>query len=156
MKKFKRLILLLFIVLLNSTALQAFELITASEHSLFLGYRSDKPKKVSFRALPNSKESLPYISVLQPLVNKDIMSPTNIKITFKASNNATIDINSLQFLYGWLGFDITKRIKENAEINVSGLSANNVTLPKGEHVITVKISDSMGRTAEKEIEFVIK
>ena len=77
-------------------------------------------------------------------------------MTFEAKNNATIEIDSLKFLYGWLGLDITPRIKKNAVITASGLSANNVTLPEGEHVITVKISDSLGRMATKEIEFVIK
>lgn len=156
MKKIKILTLLFFVTVLSSTALPAFELISKTEHAKFLGNRGDKPNKILFRSFSTKIENLPDIKVLQPLIGEEIVSPTNIEMTFKAKENATIDIASLKFLYGWLGFDITDRIKKNAEITVTGLSANNVTLPEGKHLIRVKISDSLGRTAEKEIEFVIK
>lgn len=156
MKMFKILTLLFFVTLFNSTVLSAFELISKTEHAKFLGNRSDKPNNILFRSLSNKTENLPDIKILQPQLGEEIVSPTNIEITFKAKNNATIDIASLKFLYGWLGFDITDRIKKNSKITVTGLSANNVTLPKGEHVIRVKISDNEGRSAEKEIEFIVK
>ena len=96
------------------------------------------------------------ILVEQPIIGTKIASPTDIRLSFKASAGSTIDVDSLQFLYGWLGLNITNRIKENATITASGVSANNVTLPNGDHVITVKVSDNEGRTKEKEIEFTIK
>jgi hypothetical protein len=76
-------------------------------------------------------------------------------LSFKVKDNSEIGIDSLKFSYGWLGLDITNRIKENAMITVSGLSAENVILPKGDHVITIKLSDTKGQTTEKEIEFTI-
>lgn len=143
--------------LLTPSPLFAFELISSAEHSQFLGHRVDKPKPVLVRSFfPSNAQDLPDISVLKPFMGKDILSPTHITMTFRAQNQATIDVSSLKFLYGWLGLDITDRIKENAVITATGLSAKNVTLPKGEHVIIVKISDSLGRMAEKEIEFTIK
>ncbi len=148
--------ILCFFTILNSTSLRAFDLISKDEHIQFLGNRSDKPKKVIFRSLFGEKKNLPKITIEQPIIRTDIASPTNIKLSFKASKGSTIDVDSLQFLYGWLGLDITDRIKKNATISASALSAKNVTLPSGDHVITVKISDNEGRTKEKEIEFSIK
>jgi hypothetical protein len=144
---------ILLIILFSSTAINAFDLISKDEYMQFSGERSDKAKKVKFRSLLGK---LPEITIDQPVLGSKIASPTNIQLSFKASSDSKIDIDSLKFLYGWLGLDITDRIKENAIITVSGVSANNVTLPSGDHVITVKISDDEGRTKEKEIEFTIK
>ncbi|MCK5830555.1 MAG: hypothetical protein KAH20_09655 [Methylococcales bacterium] len=155
MKKNKILLIFLFSTILNATSLHAFELISKSEHLQFLGKKSDK-KQVTFRSITSKKTDLPNITVERPTVDVKINSPTNIHLSFKASSDSKIDIDSLQFLYGWLNLDITERIKQNAKITSSGLSANNVALPDGDHVITVKISDSKGRTKEKEIEFTIE
>ena len=156
MKKMKMAIILFFFTILNSTTLYAFDLISEIEYMQYLGDRSDKPKKALSRSLFDGKKNLPEINVSQPIIGMEIPSPTNIRLSFTAKDGSKIDVASLRFLYGWLGLDITNRIKENAVITVSGLSADNVTLPKGEHVITVKISDVKGRTTEKEIEFIIK
>ena len=154
MKKVKKSKLLLFIIIFNSTTLHAFELISEHEHRQFLGNRSDR-LKIKLRSF-SSKKNLPEITVLQPVIDTTITSPTNIQLSFKATEGSKIVLDSLKFLYGWLGFDITNRIKRNAKITLSGLLANNVTLPKGDHVIIIKIGDTKGRTNEKEIEFTVK
>ncbi len=156
MKKNILLLILFSYTVINSTAINAFDLISKDEYMQFSGERSDKAKKVKFRSLFGKKKGLPKITIDQPVLGSKIASPTNIQLSFKANSDSKIDIDSLKFLYGWLGLDITDRIKENATITVSGLSASNVTLPSGDHVITVKISDNEGRTKEKEIEFTIK
>ena len=89
---------------------------------------SEKPKKVLTRSIFVDKRNLPEINVLQPMIGVKIISPTDIVLSFKAKAGSKIDIDSLKFLYGWLGLNITDRIKENAKITVSGLLANNVTL----------------------------
>lgn len=154
MKKNKLLAILFLSTIVNSTTLHAFDLITKDEYKQFSGHKNDKQKKAKFRSI-SSEENSPNIAVEQPIIGTKINSPTDIKLSFKASTNTKIDIDSLQFLYGWLSLDITDRIKNNATITAYGLSAANVTLPTGDHVITVKISDSEGRTTEKEIEFTI-
>ena len=151
----KILLIFFFSCILSSTSLYAFELISKSEHLQFLGKKSDK-KQVKYRSISSKKADLPNISVERPTIDAKINSPTNIQLSFNASSGSKIDIDSLQFLYGWLSLDITDRIKKNAKITTSGLSANNVTLPNGDHVIIVKISDNQGRTKEKEIEFTIE
>ena len=156
MKKSKILMVLFFFTMTNSMSLYAFDLITKEEYMEFLGERSDKSKKVKVRSLFGNEKNLPKILIERPTLGSKIGSPTNIRLSFKANTDSKIDIDSLSFLYGWLGLDITDRIKENATITISGLSAENISLPSGDHVITVKISDDKGRMKEKEIEFTIK
>lgn len=134
----------------------AFDLITKEEYAQYLGERNDKVNKAKVRSLFGNKKNLPKITIERPALGSKISSPTNIRLSFKANTDSKIDIDSLSFLYGWVGLDITDRIKENATITISGLSADNISLPSGEHVITVRISDDKGRTKEKKIEFTIK
>ncbi len=68
MTKNKILIILCFFTILNSTILQAFDLISKEEHIRFLGNKSNKPKKVIFRSFFGEKKNLPKIIVEQPII----------------------------------------------------------------------------------------
>ena len=117
----------------------------------YLGNKSDKQKIMLMRSV-----NIPEINLLEPDIGMTISSPTNLVLSFKAKNGSKVDVESLKILYGWLGFDITNRIKKHALITASGISAENVTLPEGNHVILVTIRDTDGRFTEKEIEFTIE
>ena len=98
----------------------------------------------------------PKIYINKPSISNAVTSPTNIEISFEADEGATIDIESLEVLYGWLSLDITDRIKEHAQLSAKGLLASNVTLPEGNHTIKIVIKDNKGRETVKEFSISIE
>jgi len=129
-----------------------FQLISDSEYQNQLGFKRPPVLTRGFTVTPKGS---PKINVKKPTISDVVASPTNIEISFEASDDAQIDVDSLEVLYGWLALDITDRIKKHAELSVKGLVASNVSLPEGEHTITIIIKDSKGREAEKELSFSI-
>jgi len=131
---------------------EIFQLISDSEYQNQLGFKRPPVLTRGFIVTPKGS---PKINVKKPAISGVVVSPTNIEISFEAGEDAQIDVDSLEVLYGWLALDITDRIKKHAKLSVKGLVASNVSLPEGEHTITIIIKDSKGREAEKELSFSI-
>jgi len=116
-----------------------------------MGYSMEFRSSTSF----GTDRNIPLITIKSPSIKSGLYSPIKIEINFKASDDADIQVNSLKVLYGWLNLDITDRILKHTQLTHAGISAENVKLPIGEHDITIKIRDTKGRHAEKEISFEI-
>ena len=129
-----------------------FQLISESEYQSQVGF---KRPRVLTRGFTSVAKGSPKINVEKPTISGEVASPTNIEISFEADDGAQIDVESLEVLYGWLALDITDRIKEHAKLSAKGLVASNVSLPEGDHTITIVIKDSKGRETEKELSFSI-
>ncbi len=72
-----------------------------------------------------------------------------------AAAGAEIDPTTFRVLYGWLGIDITDRLKEHANITPEGIRAENAELPEGRHELTLEIADTKGRYGAATLEFTI-
>jgi len=131
---------------------ESFQLISDSEYQKQVGF---KRPPVLTRGITVTPKGSPKISIKKPTISGVVASPTNIEISFEADEGAQIEVDSLEVLYGWLALDITDRIKQHAELSVKGLVASNVSLPEGDHTITIVIKDSKGRATEKELSFSI-
>lgn len=134
---------------------EAFMLVSEEEYRLQLGqdHVQRKRRKPSTRSIFGIDENAPHIIVKSPSVKSGLYSPIRIDINFKASDDAAIQLDSLKVLYGWMDLDITDRIMQYAQVSRTGVSAENVELPVGEHNITIEISDTKGRDSEKDIYF---
>lgn len=138
-----------------SYAGEPFKLISEQEYRAQLPYSISK-NKIGRGVRPRSlfgaaDQHSPVIVINAPEITRNLPTPITIDIGFQAFDGANIAEKSLKVLYGWLNLDITDRIREHAKISMSGLTAKNVTLPVGEHTITIEISDSKQRTTQKEV-----
>jgi hypothetical protein len=95
----------------------------------------------------------PVIEVLEPDTTKPIKSPVKIRIRFRPQSGSTINPKTFRAKYGWLGIDITDRLAGHAQIDASGLSADNAEIPAGQYAITLQVADSMGRVGTRALEF---
>jgi hypothetical protein len=94
---------------------------------------------------PTVQPGAPIIEIDQPDQTGAIRVPVNIRLRFLPQGGAIIDLASFRATYGWLGIDITSRIIEHAQINASGLFANNAEILAGHHKVTLQIADNMRR-----------
>jgi hypothetical protein len=147
----RRTLLFTFVASLFSTTLHAevWQLITDDEF--------EREKLAPKEAQPRIAAQLdgPVITVERPDETKPIKSPVSIFVSFRPQGNATIDLSSLRFFYGFLRIDITKKIVEHAQLTASGLSASNAQVPSGHHRVTIQIADSMHRVGSRDIEFTV-
>ena len=145
----------------NSSCLIAnepFMLVSEEEYLLQLDQRNAPPRqkmKLKMRSIPGTDQESPLITINSPSVTSDLHSPIRIDINFRAPDDATIQIDSLKVMYGWLNLDITDRIRQHAQISHTGILAEDVVLPVGKHNITIEITDTMERSTEKDVSFEI-
>jgi hypothetical protein len=134
------------IALLASSAMsaagQGFLLVTPEE------YARDQASKIHYKALAISEPGAPKIEIIEPLQKDTIRVPIKIHIRFNPANDARIVVDTVRILYGWLGIDITERIRRHAVINSMGIKADNAELPEGSHRITIRVADTKDRQAE--------
>mgnify|MGYP001544886671 CR=1 FL=1 len=95
-----------------------------------------------------SEPGAPKIEIVEPRGKDTIEVPIKIYIRFIAEDGASIVVDTIRILYGWLGIDITERIREHAVITAKGIKADNAELPEGSHRITIKVADTKDRKAE--------
>ena len=98
----------------------------------------------------------PTIEILQPDEKKPIPTPVTIKIAFQANAGSTIDVSTFRATYGFLNIDITSRLLGHARIDVSGLTADNASIPSGEHKITLSIADTAKRVGFRIFHFKVE
>lgn len=95
----------------------------------------------------------PKITVLSPQLNAAIAGKMAIKANFAAPKDAKIRPETLRVRYrtpiGW--FDVTDRVRKEATISASGISAAPMAIPSGNHLIRVSVFDDKGREAIVEI-----
>jgi hypothetical protein len=97
----------------------------------------------------------PIIEVKQPDETQPIQTPVTIRILFHPQSGATIDLPSFKVTYGFLGLDITDRIKQHAGLSPTGLSADNAQLPSGHYRVTLQIADNLHRVASRTLDFTV-
>jgi hypothetical protein len=104
-------------------------------------------------AAPPPLSDQPVIEVVEPDPLKPVRSPVSIRIRFQAHAGATINPKSFRAHYGW--FDITDRLVAHAELDASGISANNADIPAGDYTVTLQIADNRGRVGTRILKFTV-
>jgi hypothetical protein len=97
----------------------------------------------------------PTIELTQPDISAPLHNPVTMEVRFHAGPGASIDMTSVRAAYGWLGFDITKRLLQHAVQTADGLIATDVEIPPGDHKVTVSVADTAGRVGSRTFQLTI-
>lgn len=89
-------------------------------------------------------------------LDKPLKNPFSMEIFFKSQAGVGLDLSSFKALYGTFKIDITERLLKEATKTIAGLKVANVEVPSGRHTILLRINDSQGRMAEKELSFKVE
>ena len=99
----------------------------------------------------------PVITVVDAeALAQPVKNPFSIEIFMQAQRDAELNFASFKAFYGAFKIDITERLLKVASKTVTGLKLANLQIPSGRHKILLRVSDSKGRTAEKEIAFKVE
>jgi hypothetical protein len=113
----------------------------------------DAPQiSMSFAQAPDG----PLIEVVHPELSKIITTPITIELRWQPKEQSSIDMSSFRATYGWMGLDITSKIREHAQITQDGLLATGAKLPAGTHRVTVQIADNLRRVGLRTFEFTVR
>ncbi|ESQ77878.1 C1 family peptidase [Asticcacaulis sp. YBE204] len=95
----------------------------------------------------------PKITVLSPKLDGAINGKMAIKATFAAPADAKVRPETVRVRYktpvGW--FDVTDRVRKEAQVSAAGITAAPMDIPNGKHLIRVSVFDDKGREAIVEI-----
>jgi hypothetical protein len=95
----------------------------------------------------------PAIDLVRPDVSGTVRNPVSIEVRLRASSGETIDMRTFNATYGRLGINITGRLLAHAVMTPTGLSADNVELPSGNHRVTLSVADTSGKRASRTFRF---
>lgn len=112
------------------------------------------PTPPATRAVP--AVDAPRINLLAPNLASAVPSPTRIQLRFEPVAPAAIRPESLRVRYGSFRLDITGRITATSRVTADGIDVAEAQLPKGAHRLFVEIQDTLGRTAERQLQFVVE
>ena len=99
----------------------------------------------------------PSIAVLDAeALSQPVKNPFSIEILMQSQRDAELNFASFKAFYGAFKIDITERLLKEASKTLTGLRLTNLQIPSGRHKILLRVSDSKGRTAEKEIAFKVE
>jgi hypothetical protein len=96
---------------------------------------------------PGGDLNAPRITVMTPDCSTAIRGPVNIDVRFQAAEGTTVDLTTLKIHYGLLSLDVTRRILESpgVQLSAAGLKSVGAQLPRGNHRLSIEITDSLGR-----------
>lgn len=98
----------------------------------------------------------PTVEQISPKAEaKSVKSPLDFKLRFVAHGGASIDAESVQLLYVKSPpVDLTERVA--AYVGEDGIAIGKATLPPGEHVMVVSVTDSSGRRGQSVIKLTVE
>jgi len=139
--------------LLSSTGLTcAGELITAEEA---MASQAAAPM-LAVDETPANPQG-PSIAVVDAeALSQPVKNPFSIEILMQSQRDAELNFASFKAFYGAFKIDITERLLKEASKTLTGLRLSNLQVPSGRHKILLRVSDTKGRTAEKEIAFKVE
>ncbi|MBN8505506.1 MAG: hypothetical protein J0L58_13635 [Burkholderiales bacterium] len=138
---------------LGAAQAMAFELVSEAEvqaEQRALAERGPLPNVPRTRSISLG----PRITVVTPgAADAALRTPLRIELRFQPNGEAKVNPASLKVLYGFLGVDLTAKLREHAQVSESGVLAEQARIPPGKHRLRVQISDTLGRTGETELRF---
>lgn len=128
------------------------ELITAEEAQASQGAVLMRPVDET----PTNPQG-PVIAVVDAeALAQPVKNPFSMEILIQAQRDAEVNFASFKAFYGAFRIDITERLLKEASKTLTGLKIAQVQVPSGRHKILLRVSDTKGRTAEKEIAFKVE
>lgn len=112
------------------------------------------PARLEPRTVP--VPGAPRIQLLAPDLNGAVPSPTRIQVKFEPGPASAINPETFRVRYGAFKLDITSRIIAAAKVTPDGIDVSQAALPKGSHRLFIEIQDSMGRAAERRVDFTVQ
>lgn len=112
------------------------------------------PEPMRARAVP--VPGAPRIDLQAPVINAPVKAPVSIRLAFNTESPAQARPDSFKAYYGRLRIDITQRLLGAAKVTADGIQVDGAALPKGQHRLSLRIEDSMGRTGERTFEFEVQ
>jgi len=137
------------LILAANTSAQAQILVTEEEAAA--ARAAPEPPVVKVVPVPNA----PKINLLAPDLTGPVSSPTRILLKFEPTPPASIRPESFKVRYGSMRLDITGRITAVSKVGPEGIDVAEAALPKGLHRLYLEVQDSMGRTGERQLQFVV-
>lgn len=131
----------------------AFELISNAEYQASLDGQAQSGDLPMPKTLKFADPDAPTIDILRPDHGAPIESPVGIEVRFQSQDEADIDLSTLRIGYGFFNIDITERVLAHAEVDATGIRADNAEMPAGEHTIHMEVADTKGRKGETEVSF---
>lgn len=99
----------------------------------------------------------PVITVVDAeALAQPVKNPFSIEILMQAQRDAEVNFATFKAFYGAFKIDITDRLLREASKTLTGLRIAQVNIPSGRHKILLRVSDTKGRTTEKEIAFKVE
>ena len=99
----------------------------------------------------------PVIAVVDAeALAQPVKNPFSMERLLQAQRDAELNFASFKAFYGAFKIDITQRLLKESSKTLTGLKIANVQIPSGRHKILLRVSDTKGRTAEKEIAFKVE
>ena len=99
----------------------------------------------------------PVIAVVDAeALAQPVKNPFSMEILLQAQRDAELNFASFKAFYGAFKIDITQRLLKESSKTLTGLKIANVQIPSGRHKILLRVSDTKGRTDEKEIAFKVE
>jgi hypothetical protein len=100
----------------------------------------------------------PKIAVIEPDCSTAIRGPINIDVRFQAAEGATVDLATLKIRYGVFQLDVTRRIlgAPGVQVSANGFKTIGAQLPRGNHRLSIEITDSVGRTGRQLVAFTVE
>lgn len=132
----------------------AFELVTAEQAAAErLEAARQRPNVPAARSVSLG----PRIQVLSPALDAGTLkAPLRIELRFEPVGEAKVNPATLKVLYGFLGLDLTDKIRSNATVSDKGVLAEKASIPAGSHKLRIQVMDSLGRMGETEIKFKVE
>jgi hypothetical protein len=115
------------------------------------GLTPDTAFEQYLKQIPRSGPGAPEIRILSPDIVRPVRSPVSIDVAFVPAEGARIDPASLRIRYGFIGLDVTKRIREYADVSEAGIQATVESIPPGKHNFEISIADSLMRVARAQM-----
>jgi hypothetical protein len=106
------------------------------------------------RGLP--RVGVPSIVLDRPDISSSIRTPVSFRIRFVAASGTSIDVATFKAQYGWVALDITSRLLKHARLTSTGLSADDVDIPPGNHKVSLSVANNLGQVGEQVFEFTVK
>jgi hypothetical protein len=97
----------------------------------------------------------PTIQVIRPDLAKPISGPVDDPNRLSDATWRLEVTSTFVATYGFLGLDITGRLLQHANLTPQGITAREVSIPRGQHNITLSVADTMGRVAKRTVQLTV-
>jgi hypothetical protein len=131
----------------------AFELISDGEYKTDTSARPNGAETPDFAVSRSMTPLFPKIEILAPSSIAEVKPPVRIDVKFIGEEGKPVDPDTFHVYYGFMGIDITDRIRKATPITAAGFTAEGAELPPGAHTLRLEIADKSGRKSNLTLKF---